>query len=177
MISKVDPVEFNHVTGFIELFTEHLKIKTHTITGGFPRDIAMGRKPKDIDVLIVTELSPTELIDKLSGINTLRKPAGAQFEVYEAYGGDSQNHFKEWYVTCLKMTVEDRLPVDFLFLRGGDTDATISSFDCSLNRGICRHDGTISGLDLSKFEYTGGTIDRFYRLSDMYVNYKWGAGN
>lgn len=168
MKTFVDTKEIEHATMFFNQFGEQLDVDKYLITGGYPRDIALGRKPKDIDVLVKSNLCREDLINEVYQIAT-QKSSQVEFTVYEDYG-DGYNHFSENYVVGLHVAVKDMLPIDLLFIKGTEISSVIDSFDCSLNKGIVAEDNKIIGLEIDKFEYTGTCIGRFRRFVDMYTS-------
>ena len=164
----VNPEEIKQVRMFFEIFGRQLGVDNYLITGGYPRDIALGRKPKDIDVLIKSNLCEEDLINEVEHI-ARQQIDQVEFIVYLDYGRGSK-HFSENYVVGLHVAVENMLPIDLLFIKGSKISETIDSFDCSLNKSVLTEDGTIAGLDLDKFEYTGTCIGRFRRFVDMYTS-------
>lgn len=166
-MKSVNLEEIKHVAMFFEKFGRQLGVVIHLVTGGYPRDIALGRKPKDIDVLIKSNLCEEDLINEVKRIAS-QKLAQVEFTVFTNYGADC-NHFSENYIVGLHVAVRDMLPIDLLFVKGSKISKTINSFDCSLNKGVLNEDGTIAGLDLDHFVYTGICIERFRRFVDMYT--------
>lgn len=166
MKTHVNLDEIEHVKMFFEQFGEQLGVHKYLITGGYPRDITLGRKPKDIDVLIKSSLCEGDLINEVKRIAQLELDQ-VKFTVYTDYG-EGSNHFSENYVVGLHVAVKDMLPIDLLFIKGNEISSVINSFDCSLNKGIVDSTGKITSLELDKFEYTGTCTERFRRFVDMY---------
>lgn len=168
MKTHVNPEEIKHVAMFFKQFGNQLGVDKYLITGGYPRDVALGRKPKDIDVLVNSNLCIEELIHEVNQIAN-QKLHQVEFIVYENYD-DSCNHFSENYVVGLHIAVKDMLPIDLLFIKETKISSIINSFDCSLNKGIVTEDNKIIGLEIDKFEYIGTCPKRFRRFVDMYTS-------
>lgn len=131
------------------------------ITGGLIRDLTLGNKPKDTDVLIKTNMT----VDEILAITSLIK----NLYMVEGYG---EGHFTDNYKILLKDVKHD---IDYLFIHDHLTiDKVRFSFDCSLNKGYALpHLGIIYPPNLDEFTYNlaSGNIQRFTKFSVMFINH------
>ena len=131
------------------------------ITGGLIRDLTLGNKPRDTDVLIKTSMT----VDEILAITSLVK----NLHVVEGYG---DGHFTNNYKILLKDVKHD---IDYLFIHDHLTiDKVRFSFDCSLNKGYALpHLGIIYPPNLEVFTYdmASGNIQRFTKFSVMFINH------
>ena len=130
------------------------------ITGGLIRDLTLGNKPKDTDVLIKTSMT----VDDILAVTSLIK----NLHMVEGYG---EGHFTDNYKLLLKDVKHD---IDYLFIHDHLTiDKVRFSFDCSLNKGYALpHRGIIYPPNLGEFTYdmASGNIQRFTKFSIMFIN-------
>lgn len=131
------------------------------ITGGLIRDLTLGNEPKDTDVLIKTSMTVEEIM------TTLGKVGG--FTIYESYGS---GHFDDNY----KLLAKDKTNnIDYLFIHDDLTiNKVIHSFDCSLNKGYALpYLANIYPPNLGEFTFNmaSGSIERFEKFSNMFINY------
>ena len=132
------------------------------ITGGLIRDLTLGNKPKDTDVLNKTSMSVKEITEALSKIKCITLHAG--------YGDGG--HFDDNYKLLAKDQTNN---IDYLFIHDHLTiNKVVNSFDCSLNKGYAiPHLGIIYPPNLGEFTYdmASGNIQRFTKFSDMFINH------
>ena len=130
------------------------------ITGGLIRDLTLGNEPRDIDVLIKTSMT----IEELMAISIIRN-----LHEVEGYG---EGHFTDNYKLLLK---DMKHGIDYLFIHDHLTiNKVINSFDCSLNKGYALpHLGIIypPNLEVFTFDMNVGSIERFQKFSNMFINY------
>lgn len=140
------------------------KLKTFSdvlITGGLVRDLVLGNEPRDTDVLIKTNLTVDEIL--------------ATAGIVENYGvvvGYGEGHFTDNYKLLLRDTKHN---IDYLFISDDlSIQKVIDSFDCSLNKGfILIYTGVLFPPELDEFTYnmSSGSVERFKKFSDMFINY------
>lgn len=131
------------------------------ITGGLIRDLTLGNEPRDIDVLIKTNMTVGEILAIIG--------SDVFYSVVEGYG---EGHFTDNYKLLLKDVKHD---IDYLFIHDHLTiNKVINSFDCSLNKGYALpHLGIIypPNLEVFTFNTSTGSIERFEKFSSMFANY------
>ena len=131
------------------------------ITGGLVRDLVLGRSPRDTDVLIKTSMTVEEILAIIS--------LDINYRVVEGYG---EGHFTNNYKLLLR---DMKHGVDYLFIHDDlSIEEVIDSFDCSLNKGwACVFIGDIHPPELNEFTFNtnAGSIERFEKFSNMFINY------
>ena len=131
------------------------------ITGGLIRDLTLGNKPKDTDVLIKTSMTVGEIL------TILGKVGG--FTIHVSYG---VGHFVD---NCKLLAKDVKNNIDYLFIHDHLTiDKVIHSFDCNLNKGYALpHLGIIYPPNLEVFTYNmaSGNIERLEKFTGMFINY------
>lgn len=133
------------------------------ITGGLIRDLTLGNKPKDTDVLIKTKMSVEEIVEALGKIECIT--------LHTSYGSGS-GHFGDSYKLLAKDHANN---IDYLFIHDHlSVNSVINSFDCSLNKGYALpHLGIIYPPNLEVFTYDMGigNTKRFWKFVDMILDY------
>lgn len=152
-----------YLTPVINFLSTKLKNKYSdaVIAGGLIRDLVLGHDPKDTDVLIKTDLTVDEILATIS-----------LDESYDDINGYGDGHFTDNFKLLIRDTENT---IDYLFIHDHLTiEEVIESFDCSLNKGfICPYIGEIHPPELDEFTYdmASGSIERFKKFSNMFINY------
>lgn len=111
---------------------------TWAIAGGYCRDIRAKLEPKDADILVCGFRSEADAFAKAKEISDYVSRYGlGSSEVYYAYGQSAVSvgdDFSKRHFCCIKVYLNDSIPVDILIETSLCLREAIGHFDCNLNQ-------------------------------------------
>lgn len=118
-------------------FTEPMHY-TWAIAGGYCRDTRIGLTPKDADILVCGIKDDKSAFAKAVEISEyVSSFCLGSSEVYHAYGktvGTVDDDFSKRHFCCIKVYLNDSIPVDILIETSSCLREAIGHFDCNLNQ-------------------------------------------